>query len=147
MIRPSTKARYALRAMIELAIHEGSGPLQLREIAQAQRISAKYLEQLTILLRRAGLLQAERGPQGGYELARPAHDITAQDIIMAVEGPLGVLECIRNSEACDRTAACAARSLWARVSDAIASVLSDTTLAELREQQLAAQTGVPAYQI
>jgi len=147
MIKPSTRARYAVRAMIELAIHEGSGPLQLREIAQAQRISVKYLEQLTIPLRRAGLLQAERGPQGGYELAKPAYDITAREIVEAVEGSLGVLECVRNSDSCERTLACAARRLWGRVSDAITAVLSDTTLADLREEQLAGQKGVAAYQI
>jgi Rrf2 family cysteine metabolism transcriptional repressor len=147
MIKPSTRARYALRAMIELALHEGSGPILLRQIAEAQRISPKYLEQLTIPLRRAGLLQAERGPQGGYELAKPSYAITAAEIVEAVEGPLDVLECVRSSAACDRSGECAARRLWARVSDAIATVLSDATLADLREEQLAAQTGVAAYQI
>ena len=94
MIRPSTRARYALRAMIELALHEGAGPLLLRQVAAAQHISPKYLEQLTMPLRRTGLLQAERGPQGGYELARPADEITAREIVEAVEGPLHLLDCL-----------------------------------------------------
>ena len=148
MIKPSTRARYALRAMIELALHEDSGRLLLRQVAQAQRISAKYLEQLTIPLRRAGLLQAERGPQGGYELAKPASEITAAEIIEAVEGPLNLLDCVRSADACDRTPSCAARGLWSRVSDAINDVLSQTTLADLREEQLAAQAETAAcYQI
>jgi len=148
MIGPSTRARYALRAMIELALREGSGPVLLRQVAQAQQISAKYLEQLTIPLRRDGLLQAERGPQGGYELARPAAEITAREIVEAVEGPLHFVECVPRPESCDRTPTCAARGLWARVGDAVSAVLSDTTLADLREQQLAAQADTGAcYQI
>lgn len=148
MIKPSTRARYALRAMIELALHEDAGPVLLRDIAQAQRISPKYLEQLTIPLRRAGLLQAERGPHGGYELAKPADQITAGEVIEAVEGPLDLLDCVRSAEACDRTPFCAARTLWARVSEAMTAVLYQTTLADLREEQLAAQREeAPCYQI
>ncbi len=148
MLKPSTRARYALRAMIEVALHDGAGPILLRQIAQAQGISPKYLEQLAIPLRRAGLLQAERGPQGGYELAKPASEITARDIVEAVEGPLDLLDCVRTPTACERTQACAARDLWARLSEAVAAVLSATTLADLRDQQAAARAGkAPLYQI
>ena len=148
MIRLSTRVRYALRAMIELALHEGTGPLLLRQIAAAQRISPKYLEQLTIPLRRSGLLQAERGPQGGYELARPGNEITARDIVEAVEGSLHLLDYVPTPQACDRASGCAARVLWGKVGEAIASVLSETTLAQLRDQQRAAEEGkVPCYQI
>lgn len=148
MIGPSTRARYALRAMIELALREGSGPVLLRQVAQAQHLSAKYLEQLTIPLRRQGLLQAERGPQGGYELARPAAEITAREIVEAVEVPLHFVECIPRPQSCDRTATCAARDLWAKAGDAVAAVLSQTTLADLRERQLSAQAETAAcYQI
>jgi len=148
MIKPSTRARYALRAMIELALRQGDGPVLLREIAKAQRISPKYLEQLTIPLRRFGLLQAERGPHGGYELARPAAEITAGEIIEAVEGPLNLLDCVRSADACDRTPSCAARGLWSRVSEAMNDVLRQTTLADLRREQLAAQREIiPCYEI
>jgi len=148
MLKASTRVRYSLRAMIELALHEGTGPMLLRELAQAQRISIKYLEQLTIALRRVGLVQSERGPQGGYELARPATEITAKEIIEAVEGPLELLDCMSRPASCERATACAARSLWTRVNDAIDDVLSRTTLAELRDAQLAAEAGkAPVYQI
>jgi Rrf2 family protein len=148
MLKLSTRARYAMRAMIELAVHEGAGVLQLRHIAQAQRISPKYLEQLAIPLRRAELLQAERGRQGGYELSKPASAITARDIVEAVEGPVDLLDCVRNPDACDRVPECAARGLWARVSRAINSVLEETTLADLRDEQLARQAAkAPCYQI
>jgi Rrf2 family cysteine metabolism transcriptional repressor len=148
MLKLSTKARYALRAMMELAIQEGRGPVQLREVARAQRLSPKYLEQLAIPLRHAGLLHTERGPSGGYELARPAVSISALEVVQAVEGPLQLLDCIGRASACDRSGTCAAQELWREVGGAISKVLSGTTLAQLRDSQLAALTDQPlCYQI
>ena len=148
MLKLSTKARYALRAMMELAIREGQGPVQLREVARAQRLSPKYLEQLAIPLRHAGLLHTERGPNGGYELARPALTITALEVVQAVEGPLQLLDCIGREGTCDRSGTCAAQDLWRQVGGAICKVLSETTLATLRDNQLAALTNQPlCYQI
>ncbi len=148
MLKLSTKARYALRAMMELAMREGKGPVQLREVAKAQRISAKYLEQLAIPLRHAGLLRTERGPTGGYELMRPPEEITALEVVQAVEGPLDLLECVAHTNACDRTATCATRQLWMEVGEAIGTVLERKTLADLRESQLTARGQAPVlYQI
>ena len=147
-MRLSTKVRYALRATLELALREGEGPIQLRHIAKAQDISPKYLEQLAIPLRNAGLLRSERGPTGGYELARPAVTITALDVVQAVEGPVDLLDCIGQSRRCARAETCAARTLWERVSSAIADVLRETTIADLREAQREADTGATfCYQI
>ncbi len=147
-MRLSTKVRYALRATLELALREGEGPIQLRHIAKAQDISPKYLEQLAIPLRNAGLLRSERGPTGGYELARPAVTITALDVVQAVEGPVDLLDCIGQSRLCARAETCAARTLWERVSSAIADVLRETTIADLREAQREADTGATfCYQI
>jgi Rrf2 family protein len=142
MLKLSTKARYSLRAMIELALREGEGPIQLREVAKAQRISPKYLEQLAMSLRNAGLVNSARGPHGGYQLSRPAEAITALDILGAVEGPLGLLDCIAQSTTCDRADTCAARTLWRRTSEAIEEVLAQTSLSELRDSQRAADRGV-----
>lgn len=148
MLRVPTKARYALRAMMELAIREGEGHVQLREIAKAQRLSPKYLEQLAIPLRQAGLLHTERGPSGGYQLARPAIAVTALEVVQAVEGPLHLLDCVARESACDRSRTCAALELWQQVGEAIGRALSETTLADLRERQLAALTGQSlCYQI
>jgi len=148
MLKLSTKSRYALRAMMELAIREGTGTVQLREVAKAQRISPKYLEQLTIPLHHAGLVLTERGPNGGYQLARPANAITALEVVEAVEGPLHLLECLYRARACDRAGACAARELWCEVEEAITGVLGRTTLLDLRERQQAALAGqVLSYQI
>jgi len=148
MLKLSTKARYALRAMVELACREGKGPIQLREIARAQDVSPKYLEQLTISLRNAGLVHSERGPNGGYWLARPAYHITALDVVTAAEGPVTLLECVGQAAACKRSAACAARRLWAKVSAAISDTLGQVTLADLREEQMAANSAQAfCYQI
>ena len=147
-MRLSTKARYALRAMVELAMREGNGPQQLREIARAQKLSPKYLDQLTILLRRAGLLISARGPSGGYTLARPAREITALEIVTAVEGPLELLDCVGNEAACARTPTCVTRDLWARAGQALRSTLASTTLADLRDEQRAANERVTvSYEI
>ena len=144
----STKARYALRATLELALREGDGPVHLRHIAKAQDISPKYLEQLAMPLRNAGLVRSERGPTGGYELARPAATITALDVVQAVEGPVDLLDCVGQSRLCARAETCAARTLWGRLSAAIADVLRETTLADLREAQREAETGTTfCYQI
>jgi Rrf2 family transcriptional regulator, cysteine metabolism repressor len=135
MLRLSTKARYALRAMIELALREGEGAVQLREIADAQRLSPKYLEQLAIPLRHAGLVHSERGPSGGYSLARPAGEITALEIVRAVEGPLDLLDCVGRAAICERSSSCAARELWQELSVAVGDVLGKRTLADLAECQ------------
>ena len=147
MLRLSTKARYALRAMIELAMHEGEGLVQLREVADAQQLSVKYLEQLTISLRHAGLVRAERGPQGGYELSRPPEEITALQVVQAVEGPLSLIDCIAQNGTCDRRSSCAAHGLWCRLNTAIGRVLSESTLADLRQEQRALSEPLPSYQI
>ncbi|UCH33891.1 MAG: Rrf2 family transcriptional regulator [Armatimonadota bacterium] len=90
-------------------------------------------------LRRAGLLEAERGPLGGYRLAQPPSGIAARDIVEAVDGPVDILDCVHDPAACERAAGCAARDLWQQVDDAIISVLEKTTLADLRERHLVAQ--------
>ncbi len=131
MLRLSTKTRYALRTMIELAKHEGEGMIPLKEVAEAQQLSPKYLEQLAISLRHAGLVLAERGSQGGYVLARPAAEITALQIVQAVDGPLQLVSCVSRPASCSRSPECSAHELWGRLTSAIDGVLSGTTLADL----------------
>jgi Rrf2 family protein len=148
MLRLSTKARYALRAMIELGLHEGEGLVQLRQVASAQDLSPKYLEQLTGQLRQAGLVRTERGPQGGYRLARAASEITALQVVKAVEGPLALLDCVSNTSVCERSHNCAARKLWAKVTEAVIHMLGQTTLAQLCDDQRLGEARRPSsYQI
>ena len=134
----STKGSYGLRAMIQLALRDEQAPVPLRDIAQEENLSLDYLEQLVISLRRAGLVRTTRGPRGGFQLARPPDQITARQIVEALEGSLTVRECVSDPASCNRSSSCAARELWERVSRAIAGTLEEATLASLclRQREL-----------
>lgn len=148
MFKVSTKARYALRAMIELAIRDEETFVPLAELAEAQGISPKYLEQLAITLRNAGLVRSERGPKGGYALALRPQKITVLDIVSAIEGPVVLLSCLQRAGLCQRARDCAARRFWQRLNESITAVLVQSTLAELRdEQQTDRMDSAPSYSI
>jgi len=129
----STRGRYGLRAMIDMAQSEDKGPIATHTIAERQGISERYLEQLMVPLKRAGLVKSIRGSQGGYLLGKNPHDITAGDIIRVLEGPIAPVECISesNPEACTRSDYCVTRVVWTKVRDSIAQVLDSYTLADL----------------
>jgi len=137
----STKGRYGVRLMIELALHEGNELVTLREISKQQEISQKYLWSLITPLLKAGLIRSERGARGGYMLAKPASKITLRDIVVEVEGPLSIVECVRNPSVCHRNALCVARDVWADVSAKIEDVLVSITLQDVvtnyRKKELA----------
>ena len=130
----STRTRYGIRAVIELAQHEGDRPLQLKTIAERQDISIKYLEQLMGALRSAGFIRSVRGAKGGYVLARPPGQITLYEVFRCLEGPVTTTECVEDASSCDRSADCAARRVWTQLEEAIRKVLTGITLAELIEQ-------------
>ncbi|MCX7682794.1 MAG: Rrf2 family transcriptional regulator [Anaerolineae bacterium] len=135
MLRISTRGRYALRAMIDLALHAGEGPILRQEIARRQDISAEYVAQLFSALQKAGLVKSAKGPGGGYRLARDPEAITALDILQAVEGPVAVVRCVLPEEpACSRVDRCVAYLLWKRLSIAISEVLSTVTLRQLCDE-------------
>ena len=135
-MRLSTRGRYALRAMVDLALHAEGGPVPRSDIAQRQEISAHYIEQLFVKLRRAGLICAVKGPGGGYTLARKAEDIRAGDVIRAVEGPIALVYCVdpQNRRPCPRMPRCVTHLLWGRLSKEMARVLDSVTLKDLCEQ-------------
>lgn len=120
----STKGRYGLTIMIELAKHYGDGPIPLRQIAAEKELSEAYLEQLVSPLRNAGLVKSVRGAYGGYMLANEPVEITAADVIRVLEGPIQPVEGIENEEAPQR-------ELWLRIRDAVKNVLDTTTLDDL----------------
>jgi Rrf2 family cysteine metabolism transcriptional repressor len=120
----STKGRYGLTIMIELAKQHGEGPTSLKTIAQIHSLSEHYLEQLIAPLRNAGLVRSIRGAYGGYVLARDPKDITSGDIIRVLEGPISPVEGIENEEPVKR-------QLWIRIRDAVKDVLDNTTLEDL----------------
>ncbi|UCC96826.1 MAG: Rrf2 family transcriptional regulator [Phycisphaerales bacterium] len=129
----STRTRYAVRAMIELAQNETNRPLQLKIIAERQDISVKYLEQLMAVLRSAGLIRSVRGSKGGYVLAKTANQIRVSDILHCLEGPITTVECVDDGDHCVRAVECAARQVWMKVQKAIEDVLQSITLQDVVE--------------
>lgn len=130
----STKSRYAVRLMINLAWNFKQGPSQLNEIARKEEISEKYLSQIVINLRGAGLIRSVRGAHGGYLLAKdPAH-ITLRDIVEVMEGGLDIVDCLTDEENCGRSGICLTRNVWEKVSQAIKETLSEINLYDLSRQ-------------
>lgn len=132
-MRLSTKGRYAVTAMMDLAIHDRFGPVALAEISQCQGISLSYLEQLFAKLRRQGLVEGVRGPGGGYRLARPSAQITVADIITAVDEKLDATRCA-GRENCQGGRRCLTHELWIDLSQQIFSFLQSITLAQFVER-------------
>jgi Rrf2 family protein len=127
----STRTRYGIRAVLELAENHGNRPLQLKIIAQRQDISVKYLEQLMAILKSAGLVRSIRGSKGGYILAKAPGQIRLNEVFNCLEGPLTTVECLEDEDYCARTADCVTKQLWAQVQYAIINILQSITLQDL----------------
>ena len=128
----SSKGRYALRLMVALAqTADGTDAVALRRVSASEGISLKYLEQLAHSLVGAGLLSSTRGREGGYAFARPAADITAGDVIRAVEGAAPAVSCSALEEGCPRESICSVADFWAGLDDAIDAYVDGITLADL----------------
>ncbi len=136
MMRISTRGRYALRAMVDLALHAGEGPASRHGIAVRQAVSADYVAQLFRELRAAGLVEGVKGPGGGYRLTRDAATIRVGDVVRAVEGPIAAVDCTIPSDepSCDRVDRCVAHLLWKGLSEAMAEFLDSVTLKDLCDQ-------------
>ena len=135
----STKGRYGVRLMIDLAAHYGEGPILLREIAKREEISEKYLSNLVNPLKASGLVEATRGVHGGYVLAKPPDEITMQEIVGVLEGPLGLVDCVEKPIICSRTSLCSAHDLWKEMAEGMAQALRKYTLADMIARQKAKQ--------
>lgn len=129
----STKGRYGLKAMFELALHEGKGPIPLKIIAERQELSDQYLEQLFSSLRRGGLVKSVRGAQGGYLLARSSDKITVGDVIRLLEGPVAPAECVlyEREEGCERLESCVTRVIWEKIKESVDQVMDSITLKDM----------------
>jgi Rrf2 family cysteine metabolism transcriptional repressor len=144
-MRISTRGRYALRAMVDLAQHGGNGPISRQDISERQEISADYVAQLFRHLQAAGLVEGVKGPGGGYRLIRDPMLVRAGDVVRAVEGPVAVVRCILpcpdEGPSCSRVDRCVTHLLWRQVSEAVTEVLDSVTLKDLadRAEQLAWQ--------
>ncbi len=134
----STRGRYALRMMLDLAEHQENGYVALKDIAQRQEISKKYLEQIIPTLNRFELLQTTRGYQGGYRLSRKPRDYTLGDILRATEGSLAPVTCLESDHnACARQADCATLPVWRGLNKVINEYLDSITLQDILDQQAA----------
>ncbi len=133
-MRLSTRGRYSTRLMLELAKRHKEGPIFLKDISKAQEISLKYLSQLIMPLKIAGLLKSTRGAHGGYMLARPPGKINLREIIEAVEGPIKLVECIDDSGFCQRKEECVTREIWAEVNTEIYEKLDGVTLKDMLQR-------------
>jgi Rrf2 family cysteine metabolism transcriptional repressor len=132
----STRTRYGIRAMLQLAQNYGKGPLQLKIIARDQEISVKYLEQLMTVLKAAGFVKTVRGNNGGYVLAKTPSQIKISDCFDCLEGPLITTECVNNKKSCSRNSDCVTRLLWAEVQNAVRTILESTTLQDLVDKTI-----------
>jgi Rrf2 family transcriptional regulator, iron-sulfur cluster assembly transcription factor len=130
-MRLSTKAQYAVRAMVSLNLHAKGGPVTIRDMAAREEISLAYLEQLFVKLRRAKIVRSVRGPGGGYVLARPADEIRVDQIIDSVEETLVPVSCMDQDGRCACTDHCVTHSVWQGLGDRIRGFLSSMTLHDL----------------
>ncbi len=137
----STKGRYGLRLMLDLAIHYGEGPIPLKEIAERQNISEKYLEQIIMQLNRSGMVHSTRGSQGGYSLANLPEKITVGMVLRVMEGSLAPVDCLTgNAPACGRQESCITLHVWKKlmtaIEDAVDNITLDDLIKEYRDQQI-----------
>ncbi len=131
----STRGQYGTRALLDLALHLGEGPVLLRDIARRQQIPLSYLEHLVAPLIAGGVLRSTRGAKGGVSLARPPAEIKLSEVIPLLEGSITPVECIDNPGVCNRSGLCATRDIWGEMKEAINGVLDATTLQDLAERQ------------
>jgi Rrf2 family transcriptional regulator, cysteine metabolism repressor len=130
----STRTRYGIRAAVELAEHFGGEPVQLKLISKDQEISIKYLEQIMSLLKSAGIVTSSRGAKGGYLLAKPPNQITLSECFNCLEGHVVTVECVENTDYCNKTRNCIAREVWVEVEKAVMDVLKSITLQDMVEK-------------
>jgi len=144
-MRLSTRTRYGIRAMLALAINYGKGPLGLKNIAEDQDISVKYLEQLFTVLKAAGFITSVRGAKGGYQLAKPPAQINLNDCVNCLEGQITTVECVQNDSFCAKAPDCVMKQVWTQVNEAIQNILTSITFQDLVDKTKETETS--DYQI
>ncbi len=125
----STKGRYGLRILIDIAIHNSNSPRMIKQIAESQQISSKYVSRLILELKNAGFVKSVRGVNGGYILAKSPNAISLLDVVEAMEGELSIVDCVMNSDCCGRCSTCPARNVWKTANDSLRNSLGWLTLA------------------
>ena len=147
-MRISTKGRYAIKLMLDLATNDNGEPIRLKDVARRQEISEKYLEQIISVLNKAGYVKSVRGPQGGYLLQRRPEEYTVGMILRLTEGCLSPVDCVAPDGAgCEKGDACVTRILWKKIDDAINEVVDNITLGDLLDWQAASADDYVIYRL
>jgi len=134
--------------MLELASRYGEGPIELKEIAKRESISLKYLEQVIVPLRTAGLVKSVRGSKGGYSLAKPPSEICLNDLVEILEGPINLIECLNDPKVCQKVPTCVTRDIWKEVSEAVHRIFHSVTLEDMVNRRREKEERIPPmYQI
>ena len=131
----STRAQYGTRALLDIALHGGEGPVLLKDIAQRQQISLLYLAHLITPLVAAGIMRSTRGARGGVWLARSPEELKLSEVVQLLEGSTALVECVGDSKTCSRSDLCVTRDIWGELKEAIDGVLEATSLQDLVERQ------------
>ena len=131
----STRGRYGVRLMLDLALRYGEGPILLKDIAERQGISEKYLWQLINPLKTTGLVNSLRGAHGGYVLGKAPESISVKEILQILEGSLCLVDCVDDPSFCERSSSCIARDVWREASKNLRQTLENTTLAAMVSRQ------------
>ncbi len=135
----STRGRYALRTMVDLAQHSGDGLVTLKDVAARQELSQKYLEQIVTQLSKAGFVKGTRGPQGGYRLSRDPREYTVAEILEQVEGSLAPVECLEaGANTCERCSSCATVDMWTGLYKVVTDYLGNISLQDVVDRASAA---------
>ena len=129
----STRGRYGIHAMYDLALNADGGPQPIKALAERGGIPEAYLEQLFAVLKREKLVTSTRGAQGGYVLARKPSEITVGDVLRALEGGLSLVDCLDEEEACGKSCACPSRIVWMKLRDGLNAIVDGITLRDMTE--------------
>ena len=127
----TTRSRYGLRMLLDIAMHGDAGPVRIQDIATRRKISVKYLEQLIRELKKAGLIISKRGPKGGHLLAVSPEDIRVGDVVRTLEGRIALTECVENEDFCPISSDCLTREIWTRATNSMFRELDSIKLSEL----------------
>jgi Rrf2 family cysteine metabolism transcriptional repressor len=131
----STRGRYGTRVLLDLALHDGKGPIPLKDIAKRQQISLLYLEHIIAPLISVGMIRSTRGAHGGVQLARQPEEVKLSEVLGVLEGSIAPVDCINDPETCSRSEFCATRDIWIELKKAMDGVLESKTLRDLVEMQ------------
>lgn len=135
----STRGRYGIHAMYDLAVHYGDGPQSIKQIAERQSVPEAYLEQLFALLKKAKLVISNRGAMGGYRLAHQPEEITVGQVLRALEGGLNLVDCVTEEESCGKSCACPSRVVWLKLQKGLNDVADGITLKDMIDEYICAK--------